>query len=471
MSLSLSEFRAPAASNLSERERHEFVPSASSLDRPRVFAFAAWHSLAWLVFANAVGVLLALLLLVPRLNDLLGEWTYGRWMPVHINLQLYGWCSLPLVAFLFKVYGADREPAAKWVRPILWGWSSALAFGAFSWVTGHSSGKLFLDWTGYSRILFPLALAALWLLLASSFACEWKGRTKSTVYSRATKLISLALLLAVPALIYIAASPDLYPPINPDSGGPTGASQLESVLVIVAILLLLPFGLTRRNPKQLPDRKIPRAWQVNAAWIVFAAECLLCLGLGRADVSHHRPTQYISLGSLLVWLPLAPAYYGAFEWHSNTLRWRIALLCWWSILIPSGWCLFLPGVLDHFKFTDGLVGHSLLAMAGFASSLLIFVMVQLLGEDGWIFNTVWSFYLWQCSVLAYVLLMFFSGWREGFAPAFASVPSPARNAIYVLRLLLGVLMLVASGDWLIDSSSLLRESASGRIVHPQGQAS
>lgn len=463
MSLSLSDFPATAVSNLSERDRPRFVPPASSLDGPRVFAFAAWHSLAWLVFANAVGVLLALLLLVPRLNDLLGEWTYGRWMPVHINLQLYGWCSLPLVAFLFKVYGADREPAAKWVRPILWGWSSALAFGAFFWVTGHSSGKLFLDWTGYSRMLLPLALAALWLLLAFSFAGEWKGNAKSTVYSRATKLISLALLLAVPALIYVAASPDLYPPINPDSGGPTGASQLESVLVIVAILLLLPFGLT--------DRKTTRKWQVNAAWIVLAAESLLCLGLGRADVSHHRPTQYISLGSLLVWLPLTPAYYSAFEWHANTHRWRVAFLCWWSILIPSGWCLFLPGVLDHFKFTDGLVGHSLLAMAGFASSLLIFLMVQLLGEDGWIFNSTWSFYVWQGSVLAYVLLMFFSGWREGFLPAFASVPGPARNTIYVLRLLLGVLMLVSSGDWLIDASILLREPAAGRIVQAQGRVS
>ena len=63
-------------------------------------------------------------------------------------------------------------------------------------------------------------------------------------------------------------------------------------------------------------------------------------------------------------------------------------------LVLTGWVLFLPGVLDHFKFTDGLVGHSLLAMAGFTSSLLIFVMVQLLGEDGWIFNRN-ALFLWM----------------------------------------------------------------------------
>ena len=102
------------------------------------------------------------------------------------------------------------------------------------------------------------------------------------------------------------------------------------------------------------------------------------------------------------------------------------------------------GVLDHFKFTDGLVGHSLLAMAGFVSSLLIFVMVQLLGDDGWIFNGTWSFYVWQVSVFAYVLIMFFAGWREGSDPVCSFVPDVLRNGIYTLRLFLGILILLAS---------------------------
>ena len=113
-------------------------------------------------------------------------------------------------------------------------------------------------------------------------------------------------------------------------------------------------------------------------------------------------------------------------------------------------------MLDYFKFTDGLVSHSLLAMAGFVSSLLIFVMVQLLGDDGWIFNRTSPFYVWQFSVLAYVLLMFFAGWREGSDPAFTIVPGTARNAIYGLRLVVGVLMLAASAQWLLDATMLLR---------------
>jgi cytochrome c oxidase cbb3-type subunit 1 len=432
-----------------ERGQPGPVVVARSSPQPDVFLFAAWHSLFWLVFSNAIGILLAVLLLLPRIDSLLGDWSYGRWMPVHINLQLYGWASLPLVAFLFKVYGADRGVTARWCRPMLWVWSCALAVGSWSWLNGHSSGKLFLDWTGFSQVLFPLALVALWCMLACALIRDWNSDSRSTTV-RITKLAGLALLLVVPVLLYVASSPNLYPPINPDTGGPTGASQLESTLVIIAILLLLPFGLTERKPG--------KSWRVPVAWGVFSAELLLCIALGRGDVSHHRPVQYISLASLLVWLPLTPAYYGVFAWHPNTRRWRIAFLCWWSVLVPTGWCLFLPGILDHFKFTDGLVGHSLLAMAGFVTSLLIFVMVQLLGEAGWIFNGTWAFYMWQSSVLAYVAIMFLAGWTEGSNPAFTMVPGLERDVIYLLRLVIGILMFAASADWLIDASQHLRAS-------------
>jgi cytochrome c oxidase cbb3-type subunit 1 len=441
----------------------QFPPEENTFSgsAPRAVACAAWHSLFWLVIANAIGVLLAILLLFPALNRLLGEWTYGRWIMVHLNLELYGWTSLPMAGFLFKVYGADRGPLAQWCRPVLWVWSAALAVGAYSWLSGHTSGKLFLDWSGYARIFFPLAMIALWLLLAVSFVREWKTATKTSFAARSAKLLGLVLLLVVPCVIYIASSPNLYPAINPDTGGPTGASQLESSLIIVAILLMLPYGITRR--------KAGHSRAVALAWAIMAAEFLLCFALGRADISHHRPAQFLSLGSLLIWIPLTPIYYAAFEWHTNTRRWRIAFLAWWSALILTGWVFFLPGVLDHFKFTDGLVGHSLLAMAGFTSSLLIFVLIQLLGEDGWIFNRTRSFYGWNIAVLAYVVLMSAAGWREGFDPTFTIVTGAARNAVYILRLVVGVVMLASSLDWLIDASTLLREPTAVSVFTPFAQ--
>lgn len=421
---------------------------ASSHHEARAIAHAAWHSLLWLVIGNSIGVMLAVLLLTPSLNHWLGEWTYGRWMIVHMNLALYGWASLPMLGFLFKVYGADSGRTAAWCRPVLWAWSAALAVASFTWLSGESSGKLFLDWSGYARIAFPLAMLALWLLLAVAFVRAWNTMNAAWT-ARCAKLLGLAILFAVPVAIYVASSPNGYPAVNPDTGGPTGASQLESSLGVVAILLILPFGLARR--------KSVRSWAVVLSWLVLAAEAALCFGLGRADVSHHRPAQFLGLASLLLWLPLTPAYYAAFEWHENTRRWRNAFLWWWAALLVSGWILFLPGVLDRFKFTDGLVGHSFTAMAGFLSALLIFVMVQLLGEDGWIFTRTWSFHAWNWSVLAYVVIMTAAGWLEGADPAFTISQGAARNMLYILRLASGVIMLAASLEWFADASVLLRE--------------
>lgn len=425
-------------------------PSRADLathDDPRAIAHAAWHSLLWLVIGNCIGVMIAVLLLLPQLNGWLGEWTYGRWIMVHMNLALYGWASLPMLGFLFKVYGADRGPAAAWCRPVLWAWSGALAVASFTWLSGESSGKLFLDWSGYARIVFPLAMLALWFLLAVAFARSWTAAHTSWL-ARGAKILGLVLLLSIPFAIYVASSPHLYPAVNPDTGGPTGASQLESSLFVVAILLMLPFGLTHRNDRH------PRA--VAVSWFVLLAEALLCVAMKHGDVSHRSPAQFLSLGSLLVWLPLTPAYYAAFEWHANTRRWRTAFLWWWAGLLVSGWILFLPGVLDHFKFTDALVGHSFTAMAGFLSALLIFVMVQLLGEDGWIFTQARSFHAWNWGVLAYVAVVTVAGWFEGSNPAFTITLGPLRNVLYILRLATGVIMLAASLEWLVDASELLR---------------
>ncbi len=423
------------------------LPADRRLNQPSLaLASAAMHGLFWLVACNAIGVLIAVLLLLPSLNPWLGEWTYGRWMMVHMNGMLYGWSSLPMLGFLFSVYSADRGLTAAWCRPVLWAWSGALALGALTWLNGHSSGKLFLDWSGPARIAFPLAALALWLLLAVAFFRNPQRNGESSRMAGIPKALGLLILFAVPFALFIESSPHIFPAINPDTGGPTGTSQLESSLAVVLILLLVPYGVARRKREVVAP--------VRISWLLLIAESLLCASLSRVDISSRIPSQFMSLGAMVLWLPLAPVYYNAFQWNPNTRPWRRAMLIWWGLLVVSGWIFFLPGVLDHFKFTDGLVGHSFTAMAGFLSALIILVMVQLLGEGGWIFTRRWSFHLWNWSVLAYILIMSVAGWLEGSNPSFTIVLTPPRNLLYILRLLSGILMLVASAEWLRDAAIL-----------------
>lgn len=414
-------------------------------------AAATWHALAWLVFGNSIGVMLATLLLVPQLNVWLGEWTYGRWIMVHMNTALFGWASLPMLAFLFHVYGAGDGRSGRWCRSLVWLWSAALAVGCISWLNGNSSGKLFLDWTGFARVFFIVALIALWGFLVLAFFRQLRGLGTHGA-ALASKAIGLIALLAVPAALYIASGPAGYPHVNPDTGGPTGQSQLESSLGVVALLLVVPLGIAQRHAR---SRGV-----LLFAWGALTAEAVLCAMLGRADVSHRVVAQWLSLASLLLWIPAVPAYYGAFIWKPTTAQWRRAFQWWWGGLVGTGWVLFLPGVLDRVKFTDALVGHSLMAMAGFLSAFLLFVMTQLLAEeDAWVLTRTWSFLAWNAGVLAYVVLMFAAGWLEGANPAFTVTPGPLRDLIYSLRLLTGLAMLIASLDWWLAAFSLSGQAA------------
>ena len=402
---------------------------------------AVRHALFWLVLMNAIGVMLSVLLLLPAPASWMGEWTYGRWMMVHMNLGLYGWCCLPMLALLFHVYQVERSIARRWARPVVWLWSASLALGAWNWLQGHSSGKLFLDWSASARIVLPLAMQSLWLLLAVAFVDGVRARRWPHWAPMAGRAAALVALAAVPAALYVASNPALYPHFNPDTGGPTGASQLESSLGIVAILLIMPLAMAARACSH-------SRW-FSVAWLVLLLEGAFCAAMDHADASHHLPAQYVGLGLLLVWVVLLPRYYRGFLWRESTMAWRRAFLLWWIGLVITGWIAFLPGVLDRIKFTDALVGHSLTAIAGCLSAFLILTLQQLPGNQDGLFSNRRSRLIWNHSVLLYVVLMAVAGWVEGGNPGFTMEPGVLRNLLYMLRMLSGVGMLVASLDWLL----------------------
>lgn len=196
---------------------------------------AVKHALFWLVVGNAVGFYLSILLLKPEWQ--LGSFSYGRWVPVHLNVQLYGWTALPLVAWLFQMYEVDRSKAAAWAPAAVWGWTTALAVGALHWLNGQTGGKIFLDWKDGALWAFVIALVILWLVLAIS----WKDRVQGwSKRRRRFSIGGLVGLATVPVAIILTASPKTYPPVDRLTGGPTGSSLLGSSLIVVVLMLLLP---------------------------------------------------------------------------------------------------------------------------------------------------------------------------------------------------------------------------------------
>ena len=390
---------------------------------------ALQHALGWLVCGNAVGFYLSLLLLFPGLQ--LAHLTYGRWVPVHLNVQLYGWTSLPLVAWLFSIYQVDRARVRRWAAAAVWAWSAALALGVLHWLGGVTSGKIFLDWQGGALWGFAVAQAVLWVVLAAA----WRERAGAWSPLRARALLAgLAGLALVPVSLAFAASPAVYPPVDRTTGGPTGSSLLGSSLIVVGLMLMLP----RVAARKLPGRK-PRA-----VWMFFAVSWLV-FGVTEAMGGTHFQT--VQLGAMVMLLPWAwwiPRDWAGFAWPAGAAVWRGAMLAWWGVLVLSGWLMYQPGVLDHLKFTHGLVAHSHLAMAGYTTSFCALLLVLLNGRR---IGSGASVVAWHFAALAMIVVLAGMGWKEGGDASWMLSQPAWREWGLGLRSVCGALMLGVSAHW------------------------
>ncbi len=391
---------------------------------------AARHALGWLVLANAVGVWMAALLLWPSLGSLTGEAGYGRWVPVHLNVQLYGWTSLPLLCWLFAIH---QVGSSKWAGPAIWGWSAALLLGAVSWLSGHTTGKIFLDWSGGSLLALMLAQGLLWWVLAAAWR---RHRTGWTKLKRIATALGLLMLAGVPWMLAMATSPSTYPPFDKTTGGPTGASLLGSTLSVVAMLLMLPasLGLSRAKPS--------KRW----LWWVFVAEFVTFIALEAKGGTHFSLPQIIGLGLLLPWLWWIPSEWKCFDWPERSIFWKRSMLVWWGLLTVAGWLEFLPGVLDRMKFTNGLVAHAHLAMAGFTSSFGL-LLLTLLGGEKICSSLSRGGLIWNAAVGLHVLVLMICGWLEGGSTSWIDGHPLWREAAFIIRFLCGLIMLYVAAFW------------------------
>jgi cytochrome c oxidase cbb3-type subunit 1 len=400
----------------------------------------AIHALFWMAAANGVGLLLAFLLLVPKAGLVFGELTYGRWLPLHLNWQLYGWTALPLVAWVFALLPQSRKRFARASCLGIRAWSGVLMLGGCYWLGGLTSGKIFLDWTGLLRILFPVVILFLWGVLAVSW---WYDENRNWL-----TVPGLAVLLGVPFGMYFATDPAVYPAVDQSTGGPTGASLLNSTLSVIFLLLFLPRSLGAK------------ALRPQFNWIifgVFGANLILGAFASTLPHEHRHPGQIACLASLALWLGLLPWYFARQSWLRPCLRWRKAMFLWLGLLIVNGVVSFLPGILDRLKFSDALVAHSHLAMAGFTTSFLIVVLQQFLPQSlATVFDDGRLFMAWHLATAVYVGAMLAAGFLAANDPSFTIHPGLWRDSLYFLRLLCGAVLFTVSLSWWRSFQGILR---------------
>jgi cytochrome c oxidase cbb3-type subunit I len=132
-------------------------------ERMLVWVFSAYTVTAtfWLLFATAVGVLMAYKFGAPDFAP--GEWlTFGRLRPIHTNATFYGWASLGLVGLAYYVAARSSRtrlysPKLAWIGLVLF--NLAAAAGTIALDLGHNDGNLeYREWPGPIRLIFLGAL-------------------------------------------------------------------------------------------------------------------------------------------------------------------------------------------------------------------------------------------------------------------------------------------------------------------------
>jgi cytochrome c oxidase cbb3-type subunit 1 len=163
--------------------------------------------------------------------------------------------------------------------------------------------------------------------------------------------------------------------------------------------------------------------------------------------THFQAVQIGAMLFLLPWVWWLPREWSRFDWPDGSRVWRAAMFGWWGLLVVSGLLMYQPGVLDHLKFTQGLVAHSHLAMAGFTTSFCALLLVLITGQQ---IGPRWSVVVWHVAALAMIAALAAMGWREG-KDASWMLQSPAwREWGLAIRAMCGGLILWVSVIWWME---------------------
>jgi cytochrome c oxidase cbb3-type subunit 1 len=147
---------------------------------------------------------------------------------------------------------------------------------------------------------------------------------------------------------------------------------------------------------------------------------------------------------LVPWAWIIPQDWKKFTWPAGTLTWRFAAISWWGILVISGVTMFFPNLLDHLKFTQGLVAHSHLAMAGFTTSFCALLIVSVTNKK---MGGKFTILLWNAAALGMIGTLAWLGWREGDGYSWMITHPQWREAGLIMRTIFGAIMLVVSALW------------------------
>ncbi|TAM85898.1 MAG: cytochrome oxidase [Candidimonas sp.] len=166
----------------------------------RIFSAYTVCATIWLIFATAVGVLLALKFVYPDLLVASPELTFGRLRPIHTNDTFYAWASpglIGLALYIAAKSSGTRLYSAKlaWVTLILL--NVAAICGTVALDLGYNHGaQEYREWLWWIRVILGAGLVtAAWNMIATVAHREGKDIYLSNWYTIGGTLWTIVIVI------------------------------------------------------------------------------------------------------------------------------------------------------------------------------------------------------------------------------------------------------------------------------------
>jgi cytochrome c oxidase cbb3-type subunit I/II len=392
--------------------------------RKFVFATAVWG-----VVAMLVGLWLALMLVMPKLNFGLAELSFGRLRPLHTNAAIFAFAGNAIFAAIY--YSSQRLLKTRMFSDALskfhfWGWQAIIVAAALTLPFGITQSK------EYAELEWPidLAIAVVWVAFAVNFFGAIAKRRERHIYVAiwfyVATVITVAILhifnnLALPVTFFKSYS--LY------AGVQDAFMEWWYGHNAVAFFLTTPFlGLMYYFLPKAANRPV---YSYRLSILHFWSLVLIYIWAGPHHLHYTALPEWAStlgmLFSLMLWMPSWGGMINGLmtlrgAWHKVSedpvLKFFVVGITFYGMATFEGPVLSIKSVNALSHYTDWTIAHVHSGALGW-NGFMTFGMLYYLAPR--IFQTkLWSkklaethFWVGTIGILLYVVAIYAAGVTQG----------------------------------------------------------
>ena len=384
----------------------------------------------WGLVATLVGLIVAVILVVPSLTDGLPWLSFGRLRPLHTNAAIFAFAGNAVFAAVY--YSTQRLCKARMWSDLLsklhfWGWQAIIVAAAITLPLGISQGK------EYAELEWPidLAIAVVWLFI-------FGGNFLMTLVHRRERHLYVALWFYIATIVTVAllhVFNNLVFPTRLFHGYSVYAGVQDAFMQwwyghnAVAFFLTTPFlGLMYYFLPKAADRPV---FSYKLSIIHFWSLVFIYIWAGPHHLHYTALPEWAStlgmLFSLMLWMPSWGGMINGLltlrgAWHKVStdpvLKFFVVGITFYGMATFEGPMLSIKSVNALSHYTDWTIAHvhaGALGWNGFmAFGMIYWLLPKLFQTKIWNERMVnWHFWTGFLGILLYIVPIYAAGLTQG----------------------------------------------------------